>query len=76
MINEPVVKLRRTPAQQGQRDVFLMAARAVRAHINEIILNAEKDKWSDVEYLLQFMGDANNKLKDILPTDRAEPQGD
>ncbi|EAO8388463.1 hypothetical protein C6J21_001410 [Salmonella enterica subsp. enterica serovar Thompson] len=76
MINEPVVKLRRTPARQGQRDVFLMVARAVRAHINEIILNAEKDKWSDVEYLLQFMGDANNKLKDILPTDRAEPQGD
>ncbi|HAG2570860.1 TPA: hypothetical protein G8V39_003187 [Salmonella enterica] len=76
MINEPVIKLRRTPEQQGQRDVFLMAARAVRVWINEVILNAEKDKWSDVEYLLQFMGDANNKLKDILPTDRAEPRGE
>ncbi|EAO5523865.1 hypothetical protein G3755_004065 [Salmonella enterica] len=76
MINEPVVKLRRTPAQQAQRDEFLKAATMARNWLNNIIWNAERDNWSEVEYLLRFTGATNDRMKDTLPTDRAEPQGD
>ncbi|MGG6032098.1 hypothetical protein [Salmonella enterica] len=75
MINEPVVKLRRTPAQQAQRDEFLKAATLARNWLNIIIWNAEGDNWSEVEYLLRFTGAANDRMKDTLPTDRAEPRG-
>ncbi|EGP2155147.1 hypothetical protein ITP77_001754 [Salmonella enterica subsp. enterica serovar Java] len=76
MINEPVIKPRRTPAQQAQRNTFLKVAYRAREWLNEIIFNAEKDNWSDVEDLLPVMDAYYRKLKDTLPTDRAEPQGD
>ncbi|EBP3057038.1 hypothetical protein TH72_15360 [Salmonella enterica] len=76
MINKSVIKPRRTPVQQAQRDEFLKAATMARNWLNNIIFNAKKDNWSEVEYLLRFTGATNDRMKDTLPTDRAEPQGD
>lgn len=76
MINEPVIKLRRTPAQQAQRDEFLKAAMLARNWINHIIRFAEKDNWSEVEFYLGSGRYDYEKMKGLLPTDRAEPQGD
>ncbi|EAW8180880.1 hypothetical protein HX52_01140 [Salmonella enterica] len=75
MINEHVIKLRRTPVQQAQRDEFLKAAYAARAWLNDIICNAEKDGWSEVECLLPLVDSIYRKMEDTLPTDRAEPRG-
>ncbi|ECU9383722.1 hypothetical protein CKQ16_10260 [Salmonella enterica subsp. enterica serovar Newport] len=74
MINEPVVKLRRTPAQQAQRNAFLKAAYTARTWLNEIIFNAEKDDWSEVEFYLEGGRYDYEKMKGLLPTDRAEPR--
>ncbi|EEI4551934.1 hypothetical protein G0R89_002846 [Salmonella enterica] len=74
MINEPVIKPRRTPAQQAQRNAFLKVAYESRAWLNEIIFNAEKDDWSEAEYLLPLMNTFYRKMKDTLPTDRAKPR--
>ncbi len=71
-----LIKLRRTPAQQAQRDEFLKATTLARNWLNNIICFAEKDNWSEVEYLLRFTGATNDRMKDALPTDRAELQGD
>ncbi|EDS3168031.1 hypothetical protein GRH13_001125 [Salmonella enterica subsp. enterica] len=76
MINEPVVKLRRTPAQQAQRDEFLKAATFASSWLNSIIWNAEHDNWSEVEFYLEGGRYDYEKMKSLLPTDRAEPQGD
>ncbi|EPD3104518.1 hypothetical protein ACR8TE_003584 [Salmonella enterica] len=43
MINEHLIKPRRTPAQQAQRDEFLKAATLARNWLNNIIWNAEHD---------------------------------
>ncbi|EAP9511323.1 hypothetical protein HB016_004848 [Salmonella enterica subsp. enterica] len=76
MNNESVIKPRHTPAQQAQRDEFLKAATLARNWLNNIIWNAERDNWSEVEYLLRFTGAADDRMKDALPTDRAEPRGE
>ncbi|EGY1537519.1 hypothetical protein JHR70_000712 [Salmonella enterica] len=76
MINKPVINPRRTPAQQAQRDVFLKVAYRAREWLNEIIFNAEKDNWSDVEDSLPVMDAYYRKLKDTLSTDRAKPRGE
>ncbi|EAM7825852.1 hypothetical protein E9853_07330 [Salmonella enterica] len=76
MINKPVIKLRRTPAQQAQRDAFLNTATMARNWLNNIIWNAENDNWSDVEDLLPVVDAYYRKLKDTLPTDRAKPRGE
>ncbi|EDT3088707.1 hypothetical protein XS16_005179 [Salmonella enterica subsp. enterica serovar Newport] len=75
MIKEHTIKPRRTPAQQAQRDKFLDTATLARNWLNSIIWNAEKDNWSEVEYLLQFVDRTNADMKANLPTDRAEPRG-
>jgi hypothetical protein len=75
MINEPVIKLRRTPAQQAQRDEFLEAATLAQNWLNSIIWNAEKDEWAEVEYMLKFVGRTTEMMNEKLPTDRAEPRG-
>lgn len=69
------IKLRRTPAQQVQRDEFLKAATMARNWINHIVHFAEKDNWSEVEFYLGTGGYDYEKMKSLLPTDRAEPQG-
>lgn len=74
MINEPVIKPRRTPAQQSQRDEFLKAATLARNWLNSIIWSAEKDEWAEVEYLLKFVGRTTEMMSEKLPTDRAEPR--
>ncbi|EBW7149652.1 hypothetical protein DQC40_11565 [Salmonella enterica subsp. enterica serovar Coeln] len=71
----PIIKLRRTPAQQAQRDEFLKAATLARNWINHIIHFAEKDNWSEVEFYLGTGVYDYKKMKGLLPTDRAEPQG-
>ncbi|MDJ6852861.1 hypothetical protein LED50_26240 [Salmonella enterica] len=75
MINEPVIKLRRTPAQQAQRDEFLRNATLARNWLTGITWNAERDDWSEVEFLLKFIDRTITEMKASLPTDRAEPQG-
>ncbi|EJP7252483.1 hypothetical protein NY781_003795 [Salmonella enterica] len=75
MIKEHTIKPRRTAAQQAQRDEFLDTATLARNWLNGIIWNAEKDNWSEVEYLLQFVDRTNADMKANLPTDRAEPRG-
>ncbi|EOZ4487313.1 hypothetical protein ACQLT9_004149 [Salmonella enterica subsp. diarizonae] len=75
MTDAPIIKLRRTKEQQAQRDEFLDIATLARNWLNSIIWNAEKDNWSEVEYLLQFVDRTNADMKANLPTDRAEPQG-
>ncbi|EDJ8984709.1 hypothetical protein GFI10_10920 [Salmonella enterica subsp. diarizonae] len=74
MINEPVVKLRRTPAQQAQRDEFLKAAMFARDWINRIIRYAKEDNWSEVEFYLNAGRHDHEEMKGLLPTDRAEPR--
>ncbi|HFE6699218.1 TPA: hypothetical protein ACGAEF_001728 [Salmonella enterica subsp. enterica serovar Newport] len=74
MINEPVIKPRRTPAQQAQRNKFLKAAKLARNWINNIIWNAERDDWSEVENYFEDGGYDHKRLKSLLPTDRAEPR--
>ncbi|EBX7466539.1 hypothetical protein DS565_10175 [Salmonella enterica subsp. enterica serovar Bareilly] len=74
MINEPVIKLRRTPAQQAQRDEFLKAASMAQSWINYIIRFAEEDNWSEVEFYLGSGRYDYEKMKGLLPTDRAEPR--
>ncbi|WP_080246850.1 hypothetical protein [Salmonella enterica] len=69
------IKPRRTPVQQAQRDEFLKAATLARNWINHIIRFAEKDNWSEVEFYLGTGVYDYEKMKGMLPTDRAEPQG-
>ncbi|HGB3471648.1 TPA: hypothetical protein ACIVB1_001938 [Salmonella enterica subsp. diarizonae serovar 61:l,v:z35] len=76
MINEPVVKPRRTLAQQAQHDEFLKAATLARSWLNSIIKFAEKDNWSEVEFYLSTGRYDYEKMKGLLPTDRAEPRGE
>lgn len=76
MNNEPVIKPRRTPAQQTQRDEFLKAATLARCRLNNIIWNAERGNWSDVELYLKGGRYDYEKMKSLLPTDRAEPRGE
>lgn len=76
MINEPVIKLRRTPAQQAQRDEFLRNTTLALNWLAGITWNAERDDWSEVEFLLEFVDRTIAEMKASLPTDRTEPQGD
>ncbi|HAT1683680.1 TPA: hypothetical protein I8Y21_004436 [Klebsiella oxytoca] len=69
------IKPRRTPAQRAQRDEFLKAARLAQSWLNNIVRNAEKDNWSEVEFFLENGRYDYEKMKALLPTDRAEPQG-
>ncbi|EAP1704755.1 hypothetical protein D6O16_07085 [Salmonella enterica] len=69
------IKLRRTPEQQAQRDAFLKAATTARNWINNIVWFAEKDDWAEVEFYLGTGRYDYEKMKELLPTDRAEPQG-
>lgn len=69
------IKPRRTPAQQAQRDEFMKNATLARNWLNSIIWNAEKDNWSEVEYLLRFVSRTHDQMTAALPTDRAEPRG-
>ncbi|EDM3689354.1 hypothetical protein CSM81_07270 [Salmonella enterica subsp. enterica serovar Infantis] len=69
------IKLRRTKEQQAQRDEFLKAATLARNWINHIVRFAEQDNWSEVEFYLGTGRYDYEKLKSLLPTDRAEPQG-
>ncbi|EBX1374667.1 hypothetical protein DQ824_25405 [Salmonella enterica subsp. enterica serovar Newport] len=69
------IKPRRTLVQQAQRDEFLKAATMARSWINHIIHFAEKDNWSEVEFYLGTGMYDYEKMKSLLPTDRAEPQG-
>ncbi|ECX7401289.1 hypothetical protein CF236_02300 [Salmonella enterica] len=74
MIKERTIKTRRTTAQQAQRDEFLRAATLARNWLNNVIWNAERDIWSEVEFYLEGSRYDYEKLKSLLPTDRAEPQ--
>lgn len=76
MINEHVIKPLRTPTQQAQRNAFLKAAYTAQAWLNNIIWNAEKNDWSEAEYLLPLVDTFYREMKDTLPTDRAEPRGE
>ncbi|EMA5902713.1 hypothetical protein U3Y24_002623 [Salmonella enterica] len=76
MIKEHTIKPRRTPAQQAQRDEFLKAATLARNWLNNIIWNAERDIWSEVEFYVEYGRYDYEKLKGLLPTDRAKPQGE
>ncbi|HAF2130147.1 TPA: hypothetical protein G9F27_004418 [Salmonella enterica] len=76
MINEHLIKPRRTPAQQAQRDEFLRAATLARNWLNNIIWNAEHDNWSEVEFYLEGGRYDYEKMKGLLPTDRAEPRAE
>ncbi|EGM2029243.1 hypothetical protein ILV69_003872 [Salmonella enterica] len=76
MINEHVIKPRRTPAQQEQRDESLKAATLARNWLNNIICFAEKDNWSEVEFYVESGRYDYEKMKGLLPTDRAEPWGE
>ncbi|ECS8449424.1 hypothetical protein CEL43_14685 [Salmonella enterica subsp. enterica serovar Uganda] len=74
MTDAPIIKTRRTAAQQAQRDEFLKAARTAQNWINYIVRFAEQDNWSEVEFYLEGSRYDYEKLKSLLPTDRAEPQ--
>lgn len=69
------IKPRRTLVQQAQRDEFLKAATLARNWINHIIRYATEDNWSEVEFYLGTGVYDYEKMKSLLPTDRAEPQG-
>ncbi|EIN3255852.1 hypothetical protein LOS70_004859, partial [Salmonella enterica] len=45
MTDSALIKTRRTPTQQAQRDEFLDTATLARNWLNSIIWNAEKDNW-------------------------------
>ncbi|EGL6630127.1 hypothetical protein IMT69_002123 [Salmonella enterica] len=75
MTDAPIIKLRRTAAQQAQRDKFLKAAATAQRWINDIVHFAEQDNWSEVEFYLGTGRYDYEKMKELLPTDRAEPQG-
>ncbi|EAO1992692.1 hypothetical protein E0G79_23380 [Salmonella enterica] len=76
MTNKPVIKPRRTPAQQAQRDEFLRAVIINRSWLNNIIRAAEQDDWHEVEFLIEGAKQDYIEMKKLLPTDRAEPRGD
>ncbi|EAW2472643.1 hypothetical protein AA476_02640 [Salmonella enterica subsp. enterica serovar Muenchen] len=76
MIKERTIKTRRTAAQQAQRDEFLKAARTAQNWINYIVRFAEQDDWSEVEFYIGSGRYDYEKMKSLLPTDRAEPQGE
>ncbi|EGB2171467.1 hypothetical protein H6052_002599 [Salmonella enterica] len=76
MTDTPIIKLRRTTAQQAQRDELLKAARTAQNWINYIVRFAEQDNWSEVEFYIGSGRYDYEKLKSLLPTDRAEPQGE
>ncbi|ASD84965.1 hypothetical protein LB105_003399 [Salmonella enterica] len=75
MIKEHTIKTRRTAAQQAQRDEFLKAATLARNWINHIIRFGEQDNWSEVEFYIGSGKYDYEKMKSLLPTDRAEPRG-
>ncbi|EBI0307131.1 hypothetical protein LK549_002686 [Salmonella enterica] len=75
MTNASVIKPRRTKEQQAQRDEFLKAAALAQNWINCIVRFAEQDNWSEVEFYVGSGRYDYEKLKSLLPTDRAEPQG-
>ncbi|EAQ7642152.1 hypothetical protein LCU15_000348 [Salmonella enterica] len=68
------IKPARTTAQQAQRDEFLKATTTAQRWINHIIHFAEQDNWSEVEFYLGTGRYDYEKMKELLPTDRAEPQ--
>lgn len=76
MINKPVIKPRRTPAQQAQRDEFLRAVIINRSWLNDIIRAAEQDDWHEVEFLIEGAKQDYIEMKKLLPTDRAKPRGE
>ncbi|ELU5952186.1 hypothetical protein SCG47_001113 [Salmonella enterica] len=76
MIKERTIKTRRTAAQQAQRDEFLKAARTAQNWINHIVRFAEQDDWSEVEFYIGSGRYDYEKMKSLLPTDRAEPRGE
>ncbi|EEB7342839.1 hypothetical protein DI121_24385 [Salmonella enterica] len=76
MIKEHTIKPRRTPAQQAQRDEFLKAAALAQNWINHIVRFAEQDNWSEVEFYVGSGRYDYEKLKSLLPTDRAEARGE
>ncbi|EIC0888426.1 hypothetical protein LA938_000320 [Salmonella enterica subsp. enterica serovar Mikawasima] len=76
MINEPVIKPRYTPEQRAQRDEFLKAAMLARNWLNNIIYFTEKDNWSEVEFYVENSRYDHEKMKGLLPTDRAKPRGE
>lgn len=76
MTDAPIIKTRRTTAQQAQRDEFLKAARTAQNWINYIVRFAEQDNWSEVEFYIGSGRYDYEKLKSLLPTDRAEPRGE
>ncbi|ECL8857215.1 hypothetical protein FTZ77_08150 [Salmonella enterica] len=75
MTDTPIIKLRRTKEQQAQRDEFLKAAALAQNWINQIVHFAKQDNWSEVEFYVGSGRYDYEKLKSLLPTDRAEPQG-
>ncbi|EEG5547216.1 hypothetical protein G3E54_005016 [Salmonella enterica subsp. enterica] len=75
MTDTPIIKLRRTKEQQAQRDEFLKAAALAQNWINQIVHFAEQDNWSEVEFYVGSGRYDYEKLKSLMPTDRAEPQG-
>ncbi|EDT3088837.1 hypothetical protein XS16_005325 [Salmonella enterica subsp. enterica serovar Newport] len=76
MTDAPIIKPRRTAAQQAQRDEFLKAARTAQNWIDYIVRFAEQDNWSEVEFYIGSGRYDYEKMKSLLPTDRAEPQGE
>ncbi|HCM1915226.1 TPA: hypothetical protein N3A33_001087 [Salmonella enterica subsp. salamae serovar 28:r:e,n,z15] len=76
MINEPVIKPRRTPAQQAQRDKFLRAVIINKNWLDDIIHAAEQDDWREVECLIEGTKQDYSEMKSLLPTDRAKPRGE
>ncbi|EHK5236357.1 hypothetical protein I0N36_001723 [Salmonella enterica] len=76
MTDAPIIKPHRTTAQQAQRDEFLRAATLARNWLNNVIWNAERDIWSEVEFYLEGSRYDYEKLKNLLPTDRAEPRSE
>ncbi|EDU6365888.1 TPA: hypothetical protein MM834_003349 [Salmonella enterica subsp. houtenae] len=76
MTDAPIIKTRRTPEQQAQRDEFLTSARMAQNWINYIVRFAEQDSWPEVEFYIESGRYDYEKLKSLLPTDRAEPQGE
>ncbi|EHF4788502.1 hypothetical protein JZS45_004570 [Salmonella enterica] len=75
MTDATLIKTRRTPAQQAQRDKFLKAAKTARRWINHIVYFAEQDNWSEVDFYVASGRYDYEKMKSLLPTDRTEPQG-
>ncbi|HAT1685145.1 TPA: hypothetical protein I8Y21_005978 [Klebsiella oxytoca] len=76
MTEQPIIKPRHTPEQRAQRDEFLDVATLARNWLGSIIWYAERDNWSEVEYLLSFVDRTVADMKAKLPTDRAEPRGE